>query len=173
MQLRIYSVRKESPYHADGIPRQSVMRTEVYFLAPSGDKTCTLALYEGENKYGGEMSYDSVKAEYYFSCTLDVSNCQTLRCEIEYGDTMVELTAESVRSKSILSPESALTILQTEEKDLFTAMTDKYGFSGEIHLRLIYEDAPFYYIGIINRKGEIYAFLLNAETGKILAKRQS
>ena len=51
-------------------------------------------------------------------------------------------------------------------------MTDKYGFSGEIYLRLIYEDSPYYYVGVINRNSEVNAFLLNAETGKILAKRK-
>ena len=50
-------------------------------------------------------------------------------------------------------------------------MTDKYGFSGEIYLRLIYEDSPYYYVGIIERNGTVHAFLINAQTGKILAKR--
>ena len=52
-------------------------------------------------------------------------------------------------------------------------MTDKYGFTGEIYLRLIYEETAYYYVGIIDRNGNIYAFLVNAQTGKILAKRQS
>jgi hypothetical protein len=51
-------------------------------------------------------------------------------------------------------------------------MTDKYGFTGEIYLRLLYEDAPYYYVGVINRKGEITAFLVNATTGKVLAQRK-
>ena len=53
------------------------------------------------------------------------------------------------------------------------SMTDKYGFTGEIYIRLIYEDAPYYYVGIIDRNGTINAFLLNATSGKILAKRQT
>jgi uncharacterized membrane protein YkoI len=52
-------------------------------------------------------------------------------------------------------------------------MTDKYGFKGEIYFRLIYEGNPYYYIGIINRNGEITAFLINAKTGKTLARRNS
>ena len=52
-------------------------------------------------------------------------------------------------------------------------MTDKYGFAGEIYIRLLYEEAPYYYVGIIDRSGGCNAFLMNAETGKILARRQS
>ena len=171
--LRIYSVCKESPYQADGIPRECVTRTEVYLLAPSGDKICNLSFSDGKQSYGGEMSYDSVKAEYYYSCTLDISACKTLSCHVEYGDEVLDFTAHSVLTETTLSPQAVLETLRTAEAELFASMTDKYGFTGEIYLRLIYEDAPFYYVGVISRNGEIYAFLMNAETGKILAKRQS
>ena len=39
-------------------------------------------------------------------------------------------------------------------------------------MRLIYEDAPYYYIGIIDREGTIFALLVDSESGKILAKRE-
>ena len=50
-------------------------------------------------------------------------------------------------------------------------MTDRNGFAGEIYLRLIYEDAPYYYVGIIDRNGGILALLVHSESGKILARR--
>lgn len=50
-------------------------------------------------------------------------------------------------------------------------MTDANGFAGEIYLRLIYEDVPYYYVGIIDREGRIFALLVDSEDGKILAKR--
>ena len=86
---------------------------------------------------------------------------------------MVEVTAKSVLKENALSPKEALDILHKNESELFEKMTDKYGFTGEIYLRLIYEDSPFYYVGIIDRNGGIVAFLMHAETGKILAKRQT
>ncbi len=173
LSLRVYSVNKEYPYQADGIPREKSVRTEVYVIAPSGDKKCNVTFSDGEQSYGGEMSYDGVKAEYYFSCSADLSNARKLLCKIEYGDTMVEVTAQSVLTEHTLSPEEALRLLTTNESSLFQGMTDKYGFTGEIYLRLIYEDSAFYYVGVIDRNGGIVAFLMHAETGKILAKRQS
>lgn len=171
--LRIYAVRKENPYKADGIPCESTHRTEVYLVAPSGDETCNLSFHAGEKDYGGEMSYDSVRAEYYFSCTLDLSEYSRVDCKISFGEKDITLSAISVRNENTLSPKSVLAKLVKSEKTLFQSMTDKYGFSGEIHLRLIYEDAPFYYVGVIDRNGKINAFLINAQTGKILAKRSS
>jgi uncharacterized membrane protein YkoI len=48
----------------------------------------------------------------------------------------------------------------------------KYGFTGEICIRLLYEDAPYYYVGVIGQNGKTTAFLLNGKTGKLLAKRE-
>ena len=73
----------------------------------------------------------------------------------------------------VLTPEAALSNLVAEENALFSSLTDKYGFAGEIYIRLIYEDSPYYYVGVIDRNENIRAFLINAKTGKILAKRTS
>ena len=59
------------------------------------------------------------------------------------------------------------------EAATFDTLTDKNGFVGEIYLRLICEDSPYYYIGLIEKNGKIRAYLLDAESGKVLAKRES
>ena len=171
LSLRIYAVEKEIPYQADGIPRETTARLEAYLHAPEGNKTCRIAFTFQEETFQGEMSFDNVKAEYFYSCTLDVSNATELPCRIEYGELSIETTARSIRNTNTLNAKEILSILKTEDGELFTAMTDKYGFSGEIYVRLIYEDSPYYYVGIIERNGAVHAFLINAQTGKILAKR--
>ena len=170
--LRIYSVEKESPYATDGVPQEIFSRTEVYLVAPSGDKSCNLLFNVQGKEYGGEMSFDNVKGEYYFYCTLDTSALSQLVCSISYGETAMELTALSVRTEKTLSPAVVLNNLFEQETELFTAMTDKYGFAGEIYVRLLYESSTYYYVGVIDRKGNVTAFLINAETGIILAKRE-
>ncbi|MBE7080256.1 MAG: hypothetical protein E7371_03355 [Clostridiales bacterium] len=171
LTLRIYAVEKEIPYQADGIPRECTARLEAYLHAPEGNKQCQIAFTFQEEHFHGEMSFDNVKAEYFYSCTLDVSTATELPCRIEYGEQTIEMTARSVRGENTLYSKDILSVLKSEEHELFTAMTDKYGFSGEIYIRLIYEDSPYYYVGIIERNGMVHAFLINAQTGKILAKR--
>lgn len=169
--LRVYAVEKEIPYVADGIPREKTTRLEAYLQAPEGNQTCQLFFKFDDREFHGEMSYDNVKAEYFFSCTLDVSEAVSLPCRIEYGDKQVEMSAQSVRSANTLSAKGVLSLLETSEPELFASMTDKYGFTGEIYIRLICEDSPYYYVGIIDRNGTVNAFLINAQSGKILAKR--
>ena len=119
------------------------------------------------------MSYDVVKGEYYYACPVDVSTQKELLCQIKYAESQTELTAVSILTPSTLSPQAALNKIQVEKGEVFSSLTDKYGFAGEIYLRLLFEDAPYYYIGIIDRQGNCTAFLMNAETGKILAERQT
>lgn len=171
--LRVYSIKKESPYSADGVPREINVRTELWLVAPSGEKECNLTFTVDGNPYGGEMAYDNVKGEYYLACNLDTSALSAVECNISYGEQEYTLTAKSVLSQDTLSPETVLKNLVNAEAELFASMTDKYGFAGEIYLRLIYEDSPYYYVGVIDRSGKINAFLINATSGKILAKREA
>ena len=171
--MRVYAVMKESPYSPDGIPRETFSRLEAYLSTPEGNKTTNITFQIGEQAYCGEMSYDMVRGEYYYACPIDASMQSSLRCFIKYGDEEKELTANSVLTESTIKPQDALKKLQTEKTELFSSLTDKYGFAGEIYLRLIFEGSPYYYIGVMDRNGNCNAFLMNAETGKILAERQS
>ena len=142
-------------------------------VASDGDKTSHLTMQIGDKTLGGEMSYDNVKGEYYYTCPWDSAPLSSITCFLEYGETQIELVATSVVTPSTIPPRDALKRVQTENEELFSSMTDKYGFAGEIYIRLLYEDAPYYYVGVIRRDGGCNAFLMNAETGKILAKRES
>ena len=171
--LHVYSVTKESPYESDGLVREKNQRTEFYLVAPQGNEPCQISFTANETNHGGEMSYDNVKAEYYFYCPVETANLSLLSVHVTYGGKTLDFSAKSVLNADTLSPFEVLTRLQTEEKAFFDGLTDKYGFAAEIRIRLIYEDTPYYYIGVIDRKGNTTAFLINATSGKILAKRQS
>ena len=169
--LRIYSVIKESPYAADGIVRETSARTEIYLIAPDCTQNYDVRLHIDDKEYGGELSYDNVKSEYYLFFTLDIASQTEISCTLTYPNTRVEFTAKSVLNTNMVAPNDILKSVIAYDNELFESMTDKYGFKGEIYLRLLYEEAPYYYVGIINRNGDIYAFLINATTGKVLAKR--
>ena len=169
--LRIYIGEREVPYSADGVARETSPRFDAYMVAPNGTKTYNFHFKIGGETYGGEMSYDNVKGEYYYFCSLAVGQLDELSCEISYDEERIVLTAKSVLTEQTLSPKQVLQKLEELETDFFASLTDRYGFAGEIYVRLIFEDKPYYYVGVIDRKGNASAFLLNAETGKLLAKR--
>lgn len=170
--LRVYSVIKEAPYSADGIPMETSPRTEITLIAPQGNETYHVSFLVDGKSYGGEMSFDNVHTEYSFSCTLDLSTHHAIDFQIQHAEESVTLTARSVLEDDTMSPKEILETVRRENVELFENMTDKYGFTGEIYLRLLYEDAPYYYVGVIDRDCRITAFLVNGTSGKILAKRE-
>jgi hypothetical protein len=171
--LRVFALEKETPYSADGVKRETNTLTELHLTAPTGAKTYSISFEVDGEKQGGEMSYDNVKGEYYFSCTLDIRAQTEIKFLLSSGSEQTELVAKSVLTETTLSPETALKTLVEKENELFTSLTDEYGFAGELHVRLIYEDNPYYYIGVTDRNGKTTAFLMSATTGKVLAKREN
>ena len=171
--LRAFAVEKEYPYAADGVRRETSKRAEIYLAAPSGDKVCFIEFVFDGKSYGGEMSYDNVKSEYFYSLSLDLSTAKSIDFTIDYGSEKTLLNATTVKKENTLSPRDVLKKLQENEKTTFDSLTTENGFVGEIYLRLISEDEPYYYIGLISKDGKIHAYLLTADTGKVLAKRES
>lgn len=172
LSLCVYGVDKESPYAADGVKRDVSSRAEIYLTAPTGIDSYDIAFsYEGKN-YGGDMSFDNVKLEYFYSCSADISAASEIVFTVSFEDTTVELTAQTIRTEETLTPRELLEKVRTAESETFRLMTDKNGFAGEIYLRLIYEEEPYYYVGIIDKNGKILAFLTDSKEGKILAKRE-
>lgn len=170
--LKVYAIEKEYPYSADGIKRETSTRAEIFFSAPTGDKSCRISFSLDGKTYDSEASYDNVKAEYFLSEPADFSSVKSLEFTIRYGDENLLLTAKSVKTDKTLSPRQVLTKLKENAPSVFENLTYDKKFVGEIYLRLICEDAPYYYIGLIEKSGKVQAYLLHSESGKILAKRE-
>lgn len=171
--VRIYALEKEHPFVADGMVGEKTKRAEIYLVANGGTENCQITFHANGNTYGGEASYDSVKREYFYSCAVDLSQATSVPLSVELGEGKYEVTAHSVKTTKTLSGQQILNALTEKEAELFRSLTDKNGFSAEIHLRLLYEEAPYYYMGVVDKTGKITAFLLDATTGNILAKRES
>lgn len=172
LSLCVFAVEKENPYVADGIKRETTHRAEIYLTAPTGVDSYDISFTYGGKEYGGDMSFDNVKLEYFYSCSLDLSAATEISFTVSFDENTAELTAASVRRETTLTPREVLNKIQTSESEIFKSMTDRNGFAGEIYLRLIYEENPYYYVGIIDREGKILALLVDSEDGKILAKRE-
>jgi hypothetical protein len=171
--LRAYAIEKEHPFVADGMVGVKATFTEVYISASDGSLPCKVSFRVSNLDYSGEAAYDSVKREYFFSCAADVCDTQILPVSIELGGSMYEVNALSVKTDDTLDGEIAVGFLQQSEQEFFKSITIKGRLEAELHVRLIYEEAPYYYVGIVEKSGKRTAFLLDAETGKLLAKRES
>ncbi len=170
--VKARSVEKEYPYVADGYKGEMTHRTEIFVTLPKGVEACSVRFIVDGKEYGGDASYDNVKQQFYFSCGANASALSALPLALTFGGEEQQLTLPSVRGDE-LSLGQAIDAVFSQEKELLKSLQKDRDFLGEIYVRLLYEDAPYFYVGVIDRNGNTVAFLLDGKSGKILAKRSS
>ena len=170
--LAISCITRETPYAADGVACNTRDMLEIV-LKPSEEADGTAsysAALHGTPSVSGELSYRSVRGDYYLSQGVTDFPEGSVTVRITKDGETQEVTAASVKSAETLTPKEALNFAVGEERELIGRMTSDSGFQGEFQVRLLRRNATFYYVGIIG-KNESAALLLDAETGEVLARR--
>lgn len=177
--LTVYSYLREQPYLDDGAAGTTERIAAFYFTRQYGSSTFLISFTAqgGENKEsGGEMSYDDVKKQYYYMCSLDLSQTAELPVTVKNAKTGKEyaFTAKTVKSAITLSPRAALSAFENAESETLAPLKHDGDFEGEIRIRLIEsEGKTYYYVGVISADKVNVSYLLDGETARILAKRES
>ena len=169
--VRAQSVEREYPYVADGNKGEMTKRVELFISAPIGTQSCSVFFHAGGLRYGGEASFDNVKNQYYFSCTADLSSARSLPIALTFDSQEFEVTVPSVLTDDMIPLQQLIERVFESDGELLKRLTAEKNFDGELYVRILYEDAPYFYVGVVDKSGNITAFLLEAKTGKVLAKR--
>ncbi len=167
ISVKIYSGRRESPYNADGICGEISPFTEIYVeLAAQSEKVSVSAA-----GISGEMTYLTVKGCYYLSAGVGITPAESVPLTVTAGENTKEYTATSVLYSGIIDSRGALECVRQYKSGLFESLTENDFFAGEIHIRLLYDEACYYFVGIYDREGNLTACLADGATGKIIAER--
>ena len=92
----------------------------------------------------------------------------TLTCDGEPA----EYTLQSVLTESVMDCEGALGCVREHAAGLFEGLTENGTLNAEIFVRLLYDGKCYYYVGVCDREGNITAFLVDGQSGKIIAERE-
>ncbi|MBR7186726.1 MAG: hypothetical protein IKD43_04505 [Clostridia bacterium] len=165
-------ISREHPYASDGITCPMTDLTEIV-LCPK-DSAANYSVYVmGEQEWGGEMSFRSAQNDWFYSQSVGdfPANSVTLRVEWEGGSR--EIVASSVKNEHTMSAEEALQTAISHEKAAIDARMQNGSFTGEFRVRLLRRDANYYYVGIVDGNGHTISLLLCAESGEVLARRET
>lgn len=168
--------QREYPYTADGNVGDMSSIFEIALTAPDNTQTYSVRYTLGEKEYSSELSFDSVRLVHRCSQSIPAPSETSLTFTIsitENGDTEpVSVTASSIKTEKTLNLDDLLQKVRNAESARFDALTSGNSFAGELYVRLLYDNGRcFYYIGLIDRSGNTYAMLADAETGEIIATR--
>ena len=167
-EIKIYCSEKESPFVADGIKGNINALTEIYLQFDEGFDEVYVT---SPSFTGGEASYLTVKGCWYlsFSGYRDEDGIElTVTCDGESRD----YTLETILYDGVMSAEETLQYAVDYDGATFESLKRNGIFYGEIFLRLLYDAGKCYrYVGVCDRDGKIKAYLLDGETGRVIAER--
>ncbi len=169
--------QKEYPYTADGNVGSMTNIFEIVLTAPQNTKGYTVTYFIGEKSYTSDLSFDSVKMVHYCSQSLEKPSADEITFTVSETNsetfTPVSITAKSVGGANILSLDDLLEKIVTSSDETAKSIFSDQKFSGELYVRLLYDnDKCFYYVGAIDKSGKITHMLCDATTGEVIATRK-
>lgn len=164
-------ISREYPYVMDGIAGERTQLMEIVLTDDGAEEREYCVYVLGDKTWGGEMSYRSVRGDYFFSQSVETFPSQSVSLRVEWGDEVREISATTVKNDRTLTPEQALNKAVEAEKETVDSLMQDGAFQGEFHVRLLRRNVTYYYVGIVDRAGKTVALLLDAESGEVLARR--
>lgn len=166
--IKIYCSEKESPFVADGIKGQTGGLVEIYATLDGSFDEVNVS---GGNISGGDMSYLTVKDCWYLSYS-GIAEGDEIALTLNRDGQTKDYTLIKVAGENVISCEQALQCVIEHDETLFERMTVNGIFEGEIFVRLLYDENCYYYVGVCGRDGNIHAFLVDGNSGRIIAERE-
>ncbi len=173
--VTVYSGSKEDPTVFDGIKNQTVLSlTFKVTQKEEVGKQLTLKFQTGDKRYTAPLDFDPVKST--LSCDVVVSALpeRTFDVEICDGEQSTVVTTISKLNENTISYVKALEIATEKNKTFLSSHTKNGVLNCEIIIRLLCEnERNYYYVGFVCDGGLKVAYLLNGETGEIIAEKQN
>lgn len=168
-ELKIFCSDRETPYALDGMKGNMATVTEVYYSCNASPSSVVIEI-DGQ---GGEMSYMSVTNSFYLSFSGDLGDKQSVTVKLDVDGRESETEVKNVFENGTIDAQSALKCVTEYDGETFGRLNKGNYFSGEIAVRLIYDDGCYYYIGVCDRDKNVKAYLVNGADGRIIAERES
>ena len=150
IEIKVYSLERENPYSADGIKGDITSLCEVYVRLPKNYENC-----------------------YFLSFSDEKFESESVPVTLTYDNKSTDYTAASVLYDGVISCRDAVKCVIEHANDLFKSLTDGKIFTGEIYVRLLFDDGCYYYVGVCDRNKKITAFLVDGERGKVIASHEN
>ncbi len=164
-EIKIYCSQKEQPYAADGYKGEMNPLIEIFVTLPKNPEELEVKV----GNLGGEMNYQAVENRYYLSFTAEGYTSSSVEVNLTADGESKVYSALSVKYPAVMSCDDAVRCVIEHDGEYFKRLTENGHFNAEIFVRLLYEEQCYYYVGICDKAGNIQAYLIDGEHGKVIA----
>lgn len=169
----VYSGMKENPAISDGIKNDTelTLTVKIFLKTEIAEQLTAIIEYDG-NKYEKTLEYNPVKSALTADVrVLSVPNGK-LDVAIVYGEKTEIISVVSKLNENTVEYMTALKTAAAKAKDFIKENTRNGVLKAEIYLRLICEnDRNYYYVGFATAEGLKKAYLIDGESGAVLAEK--
>ena len=166
--IQVHLSSRETPYLTDGYKGEMDEICEIFVKFSQNIDGVTAKIGQS----GGEMNYMSVTDSYYLSFTAGETG-DSVQVTLTYGGADRNFDLPSALYEGVIAPETALECVRQYDADTFAALTEGKNFKGEIYVRLLADGGKcYYYVGVTDRDGNTRAYLVDGESGNIIAERE-
>lgn len=168
ISLAVHCSKREQPRADDGICGDICEICEVFAKFAKNPQTVETEL----GGYGGEMNYEAVNCRYVLSFSAPEFTGDGLDVKITADGEEKIYRLLNVKDGGVMSCESALMCAVEHDGELFSSLTDRQSFRGEIYVRLLFDEGCYYYVGVCDREHNLTAYLLDGNMGKVIASKK-
>ncbi len=173
--VSVYAEEKESPYLSDGfvaeMKKYVTVKIESYKTSLSD---ASVVVNYGENSIYGKFEYSPLNGK--FITEIEVSELpaeNSIEVIIKESGEQKVFTAEKVIVKGAISYKNALDKVAYLKSKQIERMLSGNGSSIEARVRILTEGGGVYYfVSITDVSGKTFAYLVDGETGEIVAEKE-
>ncbi len=173
-KVTVSSEQRENPFIADGYvgQMQNVLIIKVEFKTSSPNDATAVINYEGQS-LNATLSYNPVSGK--SSAMIGVENLPkvaNISVDVTSGEICEKLSLSSVIFDKTIDYLTAISAVQSSDKETVNRLFFDGEVLAEIHVRLISSNNKiYYYIGFVESDGKTSAYLVDGESATVLAKK--
>ena len=166
LTLLCYAEQRETPYAYDGVSNP----LENLLIFKFDKEICNLTLTFTTDKVY-TLNVDNTLNRRFWQIKVNQFPTNSLTVTITTENGQENVVLNSVKTTKTLSYNQAINSLKKQQPELFEELNES-GNLYEINVRLLWENNFLYYFVGLSQNGKTNAFLLDAENGNVISKKQ-
>ncbi len=172
--VSVYATEREDPFIADGFVGtvKKILTVKLEGVNSSIDDASITLNYD-DYEVSGNFVYSPLSGKYVAEIFVDkLPATPTVKGSLKSGDNTFDLELKSKVLSGNLTYKEVLEKVKDQDAKRVEELFNNKSVATEIHIRLISDNTKnYYYVGFSEKSGKIYAYLVDAKTGEILAKK--
>ena len=174
VKLIMYTGLREDPYIADGYVGQIKNFVTVRLVSvPESADGVTVSLKYGKESIDGTFEYHPIGGKYVAQFEVDTLPTEpTISATVNVGGEDVVINLATLKNSECIEYKQAIASVKKYDEKIFSELFDTNQVKAEIHIRLLSDgEKNYYYVGVVDKDCNSYAYLVDALSGITIAKK--